>query len=116
METKLTSGARGESIAARTLRDAGLTIVATNYRCDVGELDLVARDGDLLVFVEVRSRAAGDHGDAVEMVIASKRRKVARVAAAYLAVEAPAWYLRARFDIIAITDDEIVWIPDAWRI
>ncbi len=112
---KLALGASAEDRAAGVLEAAGYAIVARNYRCDVGELDLIARLDDLLVFVEVRARSRGDHGAGVEQIIASKRAKVSRVAAAYLALIAPA-YERARFDIIAVTDDTVDWLPDAWRL
>jgi putative endonuclease len=112
---KLALGASAEERAARVLEDAGYTIVERNYRCEVGELDLVARLGDLLVFVEVRARSSRDHGAGAEQIIGSKRAKVSRVAAAYLALVEPS-FERARFDVIALTEDTIDWIPDAWRL
>ena len=73
-------GVDGEQAAAELLLAAGYEIVERNFRCKAGELDIIARDGDLLVFVEVRSRSDGEHGDAVETVRDGKRRQVIRVA------------------------------------
>ncbi|MGN6109470.1 MAG: YraN family protein [Kofleriaceae bacterium] len=108
-------GARAEEAAARLLLDRGYRIVERNYRCASGELDLVARDGDVLVFVEVRSRADGEHGEAAEMIDRRKQRQVSRVAAHYLAARCPA-FEQARFDVVAITGDQLELIQDAWRL
>ena len=115
MSNRLALGASAEQLAARVLEDAGYAIVARNYRCAVGELDLVARQGGLLVFVEVRARSEGEHGAGPEQIIARKRAKVSRVAAAYLALESPG-FDQARFDIIAVTGGVVDWIADAWRL
>jgi len=108
-------GAIAESIATRKLLDEGYRIVERNFTADLGELDIVARDGDILVFVEVRSRANDDHGHAVEMVTRRKQRRVARVAMFYLEVRRPE-FDRARFDVVGITGDEVVLIKDAFRL
>ena len=108
-------GADAEDRAAAALIAAGYTIVEKNWRCDAGELDLVARDGSVLAFVEVRSRADADHGHAAEMVGARKRSKVVRAAKVYLAIERPIEPL-LRFDVVAITGDQIEIIQDAWRL
>ena len=115
MDDKLQRGATAERDAARLLIEAGYEIVERNYRCKVGELDIVARDGDVLVFVEVRSRSDGDHGDAIEMIRVTKQRRVARVARYYLAAAAPA-FERCRFDIVAITAGEAILLKDAFRL
>ena len=114
MDSTLVRGAGAERDAASLLIAAGYRIVDRNFRCKAGELDIVARDGDVLVFVEVRSRSDGDHGDAVEMIRRTKQRRVARVARYYLAAVAPA-FEQCRFDIVAITAGEAVLIKDAFR-
>ena len=108
-------GASAETAATRLLLDRGYSIVERNFRCPAGELDVIARDGDVLVFVEVRSRTDPDHGHAAEMVDAQKQRQVARVAAHYLALREPS-YEEARFDVVAITSGEVELIQDAWRL
>lgn len=114
MDSKIVRGASAERAAAALLIAAGYRIVERNFRCKAGELDIVARDGEVLVFVEVRSRADDEHGHAAEMVRRTKQRRVARVAAHYLAMVQPA-FERCRFDVIAITAGEPVLIQDAFR-
>jgi putative endonuclease len=108
-------GAAAETEAARLLIAAGYCIVERNFRCKAGELDIVARDGDVLVFVEVRSRADDAHGSAVEMIRHAKQRRVARVAMYYLATVEPV-FEECRFDIVAITAGDAVLIKDAFRL
>ena len=78
-------GRRGEQLAARYLEARGYRIVARNYHCSLGEVDLVALDGDCLVFVEVRTRRGDDWGTPEESVSAVKQRKLVQVAEHYLA-------------------------------
>lgn len=111
----VTKGQYGEDRGVATLRAAGMRIVERNYRCKLGELDVVARDGDTLVFVEVRTRGRSDRGDALETIGAPKRRKLARVAAQYLAVRRPD-APRIRFDVIGITAGVVTHIRDAFRL
>lgn len=102
-------GARGEERACRHLRGQGLTILERNYRCRVGEIDVVARDGDTLVFVEVKERGDDSHGDAVEAVTAPKRRRVIKAARLWAAAHGESESF-IRFDVVAIDwrDDEAV--------
>ena len=93
-------GARGERLAAKHLRGLGYGVLATNWRCDVGEIDLVCRDGDVLVIVEVKSRERDDVTPE-EQVSPAKERQVARVAAAYVRQHFEVEPL-VRFDIVAV--------------
>jgi putative endonuclease len=115
VESKIERGASAESRAAQLLMAAGYRIVERNFRCKAGELDIVARDGDVLVFVEVRSRSDDEHGSAVEMIRRLKQRRVARVATYYLDTVQPV-FDECRFDIVAITSGEVVLIQDAFRL
>lgn len=115
MDSKVQQGAAAEHDAAQLLIAAGYRIVERNFRCKAGELDIVARDGDVLVFVEVRSRSDGDRGDAVATIRRSKQRQVARVARYYLATAAPV-FDRCRFDVVAITAGEAILLKDAFRV
>lgn len=81
----LARGAQAEDIAARHLARHGLAILARNVRCRHGEIDIVARDGDVLVFVEVRLRRSASHGGAAASITAGKRARLVRAADAYLA-------------------------------
>jgi putative endonuclease len=107
-------GADAETRASQLLVERGYRIVERNFRCASGELDIVARDGDILCFVEVRSRASGEHGHAAETVNRKKQRQVARVAMHYLGLRDPR-FAQSRFDVVAITGDEVLLIQDAFR-
>jgi putative endonuclease len=79
-------GARAEALAAQFLMRRGLAIVARNFRTRRGEIDLVARDGATLVFVEVRLRRSDDFGGAAASITARKRERLVAAAGAYLAM------------------------------
>jgi putative endonuclease len=79
------AGAKAEALAAAFLAHRGLAIVERNWRRRCGELDLVARDGDTLVFVEVRLRRREDFGGAAASITAAKRARVVAAASLYLA-------------------------------
>jgi len=115
MKSTIETGGEAESRAVSLLVRKGYRIVERNFKCKTGELDVVARDGDVLVFVEVRSRANGDHGHAAETVNRTKQRQVAKVAMHYIGLRDPQ-FTRSRFDVVAITGDEEVLIQDAFRL
>lgn len=98
------SGAEGEALACRHLQDQGYRILARNFRCRSGEIDVVAREGDVTVFVEVKDRRGRSHGEGHESVTFGKRRRVVRAARLYAASyglsEAP-----IRFDVVSIERD-----------
>jgi putative endonuclease len=114
VDSRQQQGAEAERAAAELLSAAGYQIVERNFRCKAGELDIIARDGDVLVFVEVRSRSDDDHGHAVEMIGPAKQRRVVRVARHYLAIAAPR-FERCRFDVVAITAGAPILLRDAFR-
>ena len=103
MNHKQDLGRVGEDLAASALLDRGYAILATRYRTERGEIDIVALDGTTLVFVEVRARADAECGLAAESVTDAKRRKVSRMAAEYLAVNHISGQA-CRFDVVAIDD------------
>lgn len=104
-------GRRAESLAAAHLERAGLTIVARNYRCKAGELDLVAREGRTLVFVEVRFRSSDRFGGAAASIDRAKRARLVRAAEHYLLGRpAPA----CRFDAVLVTGSDVQWIRNAF--
>lgn len=112
---RIQQGVSAETQATRVLVEAGYRIVERNFRCKAGELDIIARDGEVLVFVEVRSRSDDEHGSAAEMIRPTKQRRVARVATYYLAT-VEAVFEECRFDIVAITAGDAVLIRDAFRL
>ena len=114
-DPRVQRGASAEASAVQLLVDTGYQIIERNFRCKLGELDIVARDGPVLAFVEVRSRSDDEHGSAVEMIGPGKQRRVARVAAYYLATHAPELD-ECRFDVVGITAGEAILIKDAFRL
>lgn len=112
-------GLAAETRAAVYLQGCGLTILARNVRCRVGELDLVCLDGEVLVIVEVRQRGSVDFGGALASVTPHKQRKVVR-AALYCWQRSRAWRDHPlRFDVVALQNQRgtecIEWIKDAFR-
>jgi putative endonuclease len=77
-------GHRGEDLARRTLQDKGYSILDTNYRCRWGEIDIIAQQGDELVFVEVRTRSSSTYGAPEESVTLAKVRRLVATAQHYL--------------------------------
>ena len=97
-------GRRAEAMAEEFLRTHRYTIVARNYRCRAGEIDLVALDGPVIVFVEVRSRSGPAFGTPLESVDERKQARVGRVAQQFLTTRR--WHDRdARFDVIGVRFD-----------
>jgi len=98
----LVRGVRAEALAAAHLERRGLGLIARNFRCPLGELDLVARDGATLVIVEVRQRSRADFGGALGSITSAKRRRLVRAAQRFLQLH-PIWRSRpVRFDVIAV--------------
>ena len=95
-------GALGERLAAKYLEGKGYRILERNFRCRMGEIDLIALRGSDLVFTEVKLRKDASHGEAREFVTASKQRKLLMTAEYYLSARPWAQDLQARFDVIEV--------------
>jgi putative endonuclease len=114
-------GAQAEALAARLLEERGLRILERNWRRPQGEVDLIAADGGILVFVEVRSRTGEDHGHPLETINARKRQRVVRAARLYLQEYSGAAN-EFRFDVVGITfpkgggSPALLHIEDAFRV
>jgi putative endonuclease len=113
------SGAAGEDIAHRRLRRAGCTVVARNYRPPSGgvEIDLVAWDGKVLAFVEVKTRASGEFGPPERAVDLEKQGFLVRAARHYARRAGVGWE-HVRFDIVSVVlgrPPQVDWIKDAFR-
>jgi putative endonuclease len=94
-------GSEGETLALQFLKKQGYAIIARNYKTRIGEIDIIAREGETIVFVEVKTRSNDSFGAPYESVTTPKRQKMKNVASLYLKrqkKECP-----ARFDIISIT-------------
>jgi putative endonuclease len=112
-------GAAAENIAADFLRDKGLEILERNYLRRLGELDIIAREGDVLVIAEVRTRVSDRFGGAAASVDARKQQRLIRAASLLLQQRKDLARLRVRFDVIAVlgVDQEnpkIEWIRHAF--
>ena len=112
-------GAAAERLAGAWLRRRGLRPLDANYRCRAGEIDLVMRDGDTLVFVEVRYRKSDRFGSGAESVDRAKQHRIVRAASRYLQ-QHPRWANDVcRFDVISVSGDEgnpeIEWIRHAFE-
>jgi putative endonuclease len=101
-DERLELGRLGESLAATRLEAAGLRVVARNWRCREGEIDLIAVGPGLLVFCEVKTRRGHGYGSPAAAVTPTKQARLRRLAAAYLAT-APTPSCRVRFDVVAVT-------------
>jgi len=118
MPTRYRKGRMGEDLAVAFAEAHGLRILDRNFRCPLGEIDLIARDGTMIVFIEVRSRYGMGYGSPQESVTREKQRRLTQLAH---------WYLKARrmegsharFDVLAILwkgrEPEITWIPNAFE-
>ena len=102
MDTKLT-GAYGEVVAARYLRDNGYTILAANYRTRLGEIDIIAENRKFIVFVEVKTRTEGSLIDAALAVDYGKQQRIAATAQSYLSKNGIK--LQPRFDVAEVYVD-----------
>jgi putative endonuclease len=94
-------GAWGERIAREHIEKLGYQVIETNFRCHEGEIDIIAQEGEQLVFVEVRTRRGLDFGSPEESITVSKRKKLVEVANAYLQSHEglPSWW---RIDVVAV--------------
>jgi putative endonuclease len=112
-------GDHAEQLACGYLQRHGLQTLARNYRCRRGEIDLVMRDGDSLVFVEVRYRQRTAYGSAAESVSTGKQARIIHCANCYLA-QHRAWSAPARFDVVCIEGDarrrRIDWLRNAFDV
>ncbi len=110
----MSRGDAAEALAAAFLEARGCSIVERNYRCKSGEIDIVARSGATMVFVEVRARKSNSFGGAAESITAAKRKKVLTAARHYLMSHRID--CACRFDVVFLMGEppRIEWIRDAF--
>ena len=109
----LDRGRWGEDLAAAWYRDHGFAVVARNWRCPAGEIDLVARRGRLVVVCEVKARRTATYGSAATAVHGEKQRRLRRLAAAWLR-DTGTHGVAVRFDVVAITGSDVAVIAGAF--
>lgn len=112
----ITAGFIAEKQARDYLVKQGLKWLESNYRCQLGEIDLIMRDKDYLVFVEVRSRGSVAYGGALESVGYRKQQKILKTASLYLLARKIYDEYPIRFDIVSIegSSSQLTWIPNAF--
>lgn len=111
-------GREAEALAAAFLVERGLTLLSSNYRCRHGEIDLIARDGATLCFIEVRSRRGRAFGTPIDTISTAKRRRIVQTADHFLAYTATGAPCACRFDIVTIQGGEspvIEWLRNAFE-
>ena len=99
---RLELGKFGEDLAFRKIKQLGYKEIIHNYRCSLGEVDLIAKDGDTLVFIEIKTRKGRSIAYAKEAVNARKKRQLSKVALAYMKAN-NCCEAKARFDVVAIS-------------
>jgi len=116
---RLDLGALGERLALQKIKHLGYRFIEKNYRCPLGEIDLIARDGDCLVFIEIKTRRGSTTGFAKEAVNQRKMRQISKAALNYMKAN-NCWDTMARFDVIAVNisgeREEIEVIKNAFEL
>lgn len=112
-------GQKGEDLAANYLKELGYQILERNYRCKLGEVDIIARENDTLVFIEVRTRSSLDFGLPQESINRRKRHQISKVALEYM-IRKKLKNIPARFDVVAISlkpgKEKVDHIKDAFEL
>lgn len=109
-------GRRYEKVAAKCLQAEGYEILERNFFCRQGEIDLIAREGEFLVFVEVKYRRDLSQGDPMEAVDERKRRRIARAASYYLWKRGLSEDTPCRFDVVALLPGKYRICRDAFEV
>ena len=113
---KRKTGSRYEDQAAAFLEKQGLLVMEKNFLCKSGEIDLIARDGKYLVFVEVKYRKNGSYGNPLAAVNLKKQQTLGKVAEYYLLTHKCTVNTPCRFDVIGILDGKVQWVRDAFQL
>jgi putative endonuclease len=118
--TSLQRGQQAEHAALRHLIENGLTLVAKNFRCRLGEIDLIMKDVQQLVFIEVRLRSNPNFGDGFASVTLSKQKKIIHTARHFLANKTYYANASCRFDVVSVSLVKgsycLDWITDAFSV
>lgn len=101
-----------EDVACEYLKKQGVTILQRNFCCKMGEIDIIGKMDDCVIFFEVKYRKNETHGQALAAVDYKKQIKISRCANVYCMLHP--YITRIRYDVIGITDTKIEWIPNAF--
>ena len=114
MKQTYETGLFGEDAAAEYLRGKGMIPIAHRYRTKAGEIDLIMKDGDTVVFVEVKTRLTGEAGLGLSAVNTRKQRRIARAATVWM-MQNHCMNALIRFDIVEVHGNEFLHIPNAFQ-
>lgn len=110
-------GQAAEQEALTFLETQGLTLITRNYRCRMGEIDLIMRNGTTAVIVEVRQRSSSTHGTALDSITHAKQQRVSRSAKHWWITFGQHQLQHLRFDVIALQNESAPqWIQNAWQL
>jgi len=117
MTTNYEIGQIAETTASDYLQKKKLQLITKNYRCQHGEIDLIMKDKDHTVFVEVRFRQCSQYGDSIETISPSKQSRLIRTAYHYLQRHNLIDKVNCRFDVLGLNKEEkIIWIRSAFEV
>lgn len=111
---KRSEGSKWESLAGEFLIKHGINVLQYNFRCRLGEIDIVGKDRDVLVFYEVKYRKNDNCGNAAEAVGLRKQKVIAKVSDFYRMINHIPWDTQVRYDVVAIQGNKISLIPGAF--
>lgn len=114
MDNNRLKGSRYENLAAAYLQNKGMQLIDRNFRCRLGEIDIIARDEEYLCFVEVKYRASVNAGFPSEAVNYHKQNKIYKVASYYMKRNGISYDTPCRFDVVSILGDNITHIKNAF--
>lgn len=114
MQNNRNIGAEYEERAVAFLRQQGMHILERNFRSRKGEIDIIAKDGEYIVFVEVKYRKSVTKGTPAEAVTFSKQRTICRVADFYRMKHGMGEFTPIRYDVVACNEAEVTWYPNAF--
>ncbi len=109
---KRSIGKQKEELAANFLQHQGVKILERNFSCKMGEIDIIGKDGDCVVFFEVKYRKSDDYGHAFFAVDNKKKNKICKCACVYCMQNT--WVSKFRYDVIGISDTKIEWMKNAF--
>ncbi len=114
LKKKRSIGEQAESRAEQYLSQQGLRCLEKNYRCKYGEIDLIMRDSEFLVFIEVRFRKTEKFGNPTETVTLKKQQRIVTTARHYIQSHSFAQEMPCRFDIVGMSSNELLWTKAAF--
>lgn len=114
MKKTYDTGLKGESVAEKYLSGIGMVCLERRMKTKCGEIDLIMRDGETIVFVEVKTRLSGQTGSGLLAVDYRKQKRLANGAMAYL-MSRNLLDRNVRFDVVEVNNTEIIYVPDAFQ-